>query len=116
MGRLVITRKHGQRVLLRGPLGEETWITVQEDNKGRVRLIFDAPADVQILRAELLEKGKRDGQAPEGVDHLATLRGHDRGLGGPAGGAAEAGGEPDLEDGLPRGAVDPCGHDHGRVG
>jgi carbon storage regulator len=49
---LVLNRKIGQRVLL----GDEIVITVVKVNGSGVRIGIEAPAEVPILREELLEK------------------------------------------------------------
>jgi carbon storage regulator len=46
---LVLSRKPGEQVVLGGGIT----LTVVEVRGGRVRLAFDAPAQVSILRAEL---------------------------------------------------------------
>lgn len=48
---LVLTRKQGERVLI----GDNIAVTVVEIKGNRVRLAFDAPNQVQILRAELVD-------------------------------------------------------------
>lgn len=46
---LVLSRKLGEKVVI----GNDITLTVVEVNGNRVRLAFDAPDDVRILRAEL---------------------------------------------------------------
>jgi carbon storage regulator len=46
---LVLSRKPGEQVII----GDGITLTVVEVRGGRVRLAFDAPAQVGILRAEL---------------------------------------------------------------
>ena len=46
---LVLTRKPGEKVVL----GNDITLTVVEVSENRVRLAFDAPDQVRILRAEL---------------------------------------------------------------
>ena len=46
---LVLTRRVGEKVVI----GEKISIAVAAVEKGRVRLVFDAPRDVVILRGEL---------------------------------------------------------------
>ena len=46
---LVLSRKPGEQVVL----GNDITLTVVEVRGGRVRLAFDAPDHVRILRAEL---------------------------------------------------------------
>lgn len=50
---LVLTRKLGQSLILEGPGGIRTVITIDEMHRGRVRIVIDAPPEVKILRAEL---------------------------------------------------------------
>ena len=47
---LVLSRKPGEKVVIDGGIT----ITVVEVNGGRVRIGIDAPADVEILRSELV--------------------------------------------------------------
>jgi carbon storage regulator len=61
---LVLNRKIGQRVLL----GDEIVITVVKVNGGGVRIGIEAPAEVPILREELLNKF-----APMGDSIAGTL-------------------------------------------
>ena len=54
-GRLTLTRRPAQRVLLR--LGDvQVWVTVIDVDRNKVRIQFDAPQEVVILREELLEE------------------------------------------------------------
>jgi carbon storage regulator len=46
---LVLSRKPGEKIVL----GNDITLTVVEVRRGRVRLAFDAPDQVRILRAEL---------------------------------------------------------------
>jgi carbon storage regulator CsrA len=52
---LVLTRKLGEKVII----GDNITIAVVAVENGRVRLAFDAPKEILILRAELA--GRRDG-------------------------------------------------------
>lgn len=54
-GRLVLCRFAGQRVVLRGDIIVEL-IAIEGD---QVRLLFDAPKEVPILREELIPKRHR---------------------------------------------------------
>lgn len=47
---LVLSRKPGESVVIDGNIT----VTVAEVNGNRVRLAFDAPGDVRILRSELV--------------------------------------------------------------
>lgn len=51
---LSITRTRGQKVII--PLGDGRTITITASR--RVRLRIEAPADIPILRDELLERAK----------------------------------------------------------
>jgi carbon storage regulator CsrA len=52
---LILGRNTDQRVLLKLPDGDEIWVTVlQIRHTGHIRLGFDAPDDVEILREEVL--------------------------------------------------------------
>ena len=55
---LVLSRKPGEQVVL----GDGITLTVVEVRGGRVRLAFDAPAQVRIRRAEL---ARRQGEPPD---------------------------------------------------
>ena len=46
---LILSRKPGEKVVI----GDNIIVTVVEVNGNRVRLAFDAPDDVRILRGEL---------------------------------------------------------------
>ena len=56
---LVLSRKPGEKVVIGGGVT----VTVVEVRGGRVRLAFDAPDQVRILRAELL--GWQDRPVPD---------------------------------------------------
>lgn len=55
---LVLSRKTGESV----QIGDNIVVRVVEVKGGRVRLAFDAPNDVQILREELAEQIDRKGR------------------------------------------------------
>ena len=57
---LILSRKKSEsiRIMLDG---KEVVLTVLSQNPASVRLGFDAPQEVKILRSELKEKGKDDG-------------------------------------------------------
>jgi carbon storage regulator len=60
---LVLSRKPGEQVVL----GNGITLTVVEVRGGRVRLAFDAPAQVRIRRAELARRpGEPPGADPDG--------------------------------------------------
>jgi carbon storage regulator len=48
---LVLSRKAGQKIVINGNIT----VTVVETNDGLVRLGFEAPKDIVIMRSELLE-------------------------------------------------------------
>src|SRR5471030_2760277 len=52
---LVLTRKPGEKVLIGNGIG----VTVAEVKGNKVRLAFEAPDDVRILRAELASQPKQ---------------------------------------------------------
>lgn len=45
---------------MRLPDGRTIAVTLVENDRGKARLGFEAPPDVQILREELLAPGERD--------------------------------------------------------
>lgn len=51
---LVLTRKAGEKIVLDGNI----ILTVVEVNGNRVKLAFEAPQDVVILRGELVDRGQ----------------------------------------------------------
>jgi carbon storage regulator len=59
---LVLTRKPGEKVLI----GDGINVTVTEVQGNKVRLGFDAPDDVRILRAELASQPKQ--RPPNGLE------------------------------------------------
>jgi carbon storage regulator len=52
---LVLARREGERVRI----GDDVWITVLEIRENCVRLGFDAPPTVPVLREEIIEEGDR---------------------------------------------------------
>jgi carbon storage regulator CsrA len=53
---LILSRREGETVRLM--LGEvAVWVTVADIRTGRARLVIDAPREVQVDRAEILEDG-----------------------------------------------------------
>ena len=50
---LVLARHEGGRVLI----GDDIWVTVLEIRENFVRLGFDAPPAVPVLREEIIEEG-----------------------------------------------------------
>jgi len=63
---LVLGRAEGDRIVINAD-GTRILLTVLEVHRGRIRLGFEAPANVSIMRAELVEdppeqKGKPDEQ------------------------------------------------------
>ena len=53
---LSLTRGEGQRVFLHLPNGDDVIVEVAEIDRGKVKLRFSAPRNVQIMREELLER------------------------------------------------------------
>ena len=53
---LVITRRPGESLIIELPTGEQIEITVLSNTSNQVRIGTDAPADMKIVREELLEK------------------------------------------------------------
>ena len=60
---LVLSRKLSQSILI----GSEIRITVVKTDRGAVRLGIEAPADVAILREELLRDGNAEGPSARSV-------------------------------------------------
>lgn len=61
-GLLILQRKVRQRVRLLLPNGDEIWVVVAEIKNGKVRLGFQAPDNVEIMREELLEEHNDNGR------------------------------------------------------
>ena len=61
---LVLTRKLGEKVVI----GDHITLTVVEIRGNQVRLAFDAPAPVRIMRGELVRNQHRSVRAPELLD------------------------------------------------
>lgn len=55
MGRLLLTRHVGERLVIRTG-GGDVWVTVVETHRGEVRLAIHAPPEMSILREELVAK------------------------------------------------------------
>lgn len=56
---LVLSRKLDEELVVRIPAGEdssELRLKVVEVNRGRVRLAIDAPAEITVLRAEIVDR------------------------------------------------------------
>ncbi len=53
---LVLSRKRGQRLVI----GDSVVVTVVQLKGGSVRLGFETPAQVRILRGELLDRAARE--------------------------------------------------------
>ena len=60
---LVLTRRMGERIVI-GPIdGKMITIVIVDLARGKVRLGFDAPSDIQIMREELIaNQGDSDKQ------------------------------------------------------
>ena len=53
---LILTRGEGQVITI----GDNIRVTIVEVRGGKVRVGIDAPRDVQVMRAELLEQTQED--------------------------------------------------------
>jgi len=53
---LVVTRRPGETLIIETPAGEQITVTVLEVKGNQVRIGTDAPADIAIVRDELLDK------------------------------------------------------------
>ncbi len=53
---LSLGMKAGERIQITGPDDKPWWLIVSEIHQGRVRLLFDAPSEVQIIREKALLK------------------------------------------------------------
>jgi len=53
---LILTRRPGETLIIETPDGELITVTVLEVKGNQVRIGTDAPADIAIVREELLEK------------------------------------------------------------
>lgn len=53
---LVLTRRIGETLVI----GDNIKITVNEIDRGKIRLAIDAPRDVKVLREELLRQKPRE--------------------------------------------------------
>jgi carbon storage regulator len=73
MSMLVLSRKPGEKLVIGG-----VTVTVAEAKGGQVRLAFEAPGDVPILRAELLRRDREE-QDPDLAAKPAEWRGVDPG-------------------------------------
>lgn len=58
---LVLTRKVGEKICI----GDDITITVVEIDRGKVRLGFEAPREVQIMRSELLGRDEAESPHPD---------------------------------------------------
>ena len=56
MAMLVVTRRPGESLIIELPTGEQIKITVLTNTSNQVRIGTDAPADMKIVREELLAK------------------------------------------------------------
>ena len=50
---LILSRRQGERIMI----GDNITLTVVEIVRGKIRLGFDAPRDVVILRQEVADRG-----------------------------------------------------------
>jgi carbon storage regulator CsrA len=53
---LCLSRKLGERIRLRCPDGTVIWLTLVEVDRNKVRLGFECPAGVEVLRQEIIGK------------------------------------------------------------
>lgn len=53
---LVLARKTGEVVIVTLPDGREMRVTVVDIDRNKIRLGFDAPDDVKIMREELVRR------------------------------------------------------------
>lgn len=58
---LVLNRRIGERIRLVTEAGEIIWIRVENRDRNYVRLMFEAPPSVKIIREELLPEEERRG-------------------------------------------------------
>jgi carbon storage regulator len=65
---LVLSRKLGEKVVIGGGIT----LTVVEVRRDRVRLGFDAPEQVRILRAELARRQEGPDAPPSGCEEEAV--------------------------------------------
>lgn len=56
MGVLALSRRRNEKILLRTPDGTVVALTVLEIRGDKVRLVFDAPRTVEIVREEVLQR------------------------------------------------------------
>ena len=52
---LILTRRPGETLIIKLPTGEQITVTVLQVKGNQVRVGTDAPADISIVREELLE-------------------------------------------------------------
>jgi len=53
---LILTRRPGETLIIELPTGEQIQVTVLSIKGNQVRICTDAPADMAIVREELLER------------------------------------------------------------
>lgn len=63
---LILTRHVGDRVRITLPDGRHMWVVYLADHFGKIRLGFDAPKDVIIVREEVLKR-------KEGTDNASDV-------------------------------------------
>ena len=63
---LILTRRIGESVILKHPAGDilVTYLSTQGPTGTEVRIGFDAPGDVNIVRSELLDRYPAQSQKP----------------------------------------------------
>lgn len=55
---LVLSRRVGERVRI----GQDIWVSVETVDRGVVRLNFDAPSEIRILREEIIARQETEEQ------------------------------------------------------
>jgi carbon storage regulator len=72
---LALTRKLGESI----EIGDNITVTVVELERGRCKLVVEAPRDVRVIRSELVQQAPREGLPGYG-QHLREIvdRGRDR--------------------------------------
>ena len=71
---LLLSRKNGEAV----QIGDNIVVKVVQSSKGCVKLLFDAPREVPIMRRELLEQSRsagEDSQDDEDTGYSVNLMG-----------------------------------------
>ena len=64
---LVLTRQKGQKIIIQLG-GEKLVLSVFEIRGDKVKLAFDAPESIHILREELLDQVKKENKSASGLN------------------------------------------------